>query len=131
MSNLLIFATIAISSALVFYTIGVWSERKSKKLKTWHVVMFWLGLAFDTTGTLIMERLSNSNPANIPLVFSSIHGITGVLAIGLMVFHASWATLVLVKKDDSKKQNFHRLSIIVWMIWLIPYLIGMIIGMSN
>lgn len=131
MSSLLIFATIAISSALVFYTIGVWSERKSKILKTWHVAMFWFGLAFDTTGTLIMERISNSNPASISLVFSSIHGITGVLAIALMVFHASWATLVLAKKDYSKKQTFHRLSIIVWMIWLIPYLIGMIIGMFN
>jgi len=131
MSSLLTFATIAISLALVFYTIGVWSERKSKILKAWHVAMFWFGLAFDTTGTLIMERISNSNPASISVAFSSIHGITGVLAIGLMIFHALWATLVLVKNDDSKKQTFHRLSIIVWLIWLIPYLMGMLIGMLH
>jgi len=131
MSSLLIFATIAISLALVFYTIGVWSERKSKRLKAWHVVMFWFGLAFDTTGTLIMERISNSDSESISVVFSSIHGITGVLAIALMIFHAAWATFVLVKKDDSKKQTFHRLSIIVWLIWLIPYLMGMLIGMLH
>lgn len=131
MNRLLIFAITAISLALIFYTIGVWSERKANNLKKWHVATFWLGLTFDTTGTLIMERISHSNPANISAAFSSIHGVTGVLAIALMVFHAVWATLVLVKDDASKKQTFHKFSLFVWMIWLVPYLLGMVIGMTN
>ncbi|HVI40819.1 MAG TPA: HsmA family protein [Anaerovoracaceae bacterium] len=60
MSKILIFAIIAISFALVFYTIGVWSERKARELKNWHVITFWLGLVFDITGTLTMERIANS-----------------------------------------------------------------------
>ncbi|MGI6727987.1 MAG: HsmA family protein [Anaerovoracaceae bacterium] len=129
MDAILIFATIAITLALVFYTLGVWGERKANTLKKWHVVTFWLGLVCDTVGTLTMSRIAKSGVESISVISSTIHGITGVLAISLMVFHAIWATMVLVKNDEAKKQTFHRLSVAVWTIWLIPYFIGMIIGM--
>ena len=58
MSGLLICAIVAISLALVFYTIGVWSEHKEKVLKKLHVLFFGLGLAFDTTGTSIMSVIA-------------------------------------------------------------------------
>lgn len=131
MNKLLIFATATISMALVFYTIGVWSERKANILKKWHVVTFWMGLIFDTTGTLTMERIARSGTEVISPVTASVHGITGVMAIALMIFHAIWATLVLIRNEEKKKETFHRLSIVVWSIWLIPYFIGMIIGMMK
>lgn len=131
MSNLLIFATTAISLALVFYTIGVWSERKANTLKKWHVITFWLGLVFDTTGTLTMERIAKSGMQSITAVSATIHGITGIMAIALMIFHAVWATIVLVKNDTEKKQIFHKFSLFVWIIWLIPYFVGMFIGMHK
>jgi uncharacterized repeat protein (TIGR03987 family) len=49
---------IIISLALVFYSIGVWSERISTQLKTWHLVFFWLGLICDTWGTGLMHRFN-------------------------------------------------------------------------
>lgn len=128
MSKILVFATTSISLALVFYTFGVWGERKANTLKKWHVATFWLGLICDTTGTLTMERIAESGAVSISTLSSTIHGITGVLAIALMCFHAIWATAVLVKNDDIKKQIFHRFSMTVWLIWLIPYFMGMIIG---
>ena len=36
----LIAAICVISSALVFYTIGVWGERIQRKLKFWHIIFF-------------------------------------------------------------------------------------------
>ena len=60
-----------------------------------------------------------------------LHGITGALAIVLMLFHALWATLVLVKKDEKKQESFHKFSIFVWLVWLVPYILGMIIGMGH
>jgi uncharacterized repeat protein (TIGR03987 family) len=130
-STILVFATTTITLALVFYTFGVWGERKANTLKKWHVATFWMGLVCDTTGTLTMERIAKSGVVSISTIASTIHGITGILAIALMVFHAIWATTVLVKSDDEKKQNFHRFSVIVWTIWLIPYFIGMFIGMMQ
>ena len=37
-------ASIIITSALVFYSIGVWSERFQGRLKPWHLGFFVLGL---------------------------------------------------------------------------------------
>ena len=44
MSTKLIMAIITITLALVFYTIGVFSERKSGILKKPHLIIFWMGL---------------------------------------------------------------------------------------
>ena len=59
----LIMAIITITLALVFYTIGVFSERKAHILK--------------------------------------------------------------------KQESFHKFSIFVWLVWLVPYILGMIIGMGH
>jgi len=131
MDHLLVFATTTISLALLFYTLGVWAERKSNTLKKWHVLTFWAGLACDTTGTLLMERISRSGTAQISDISAAIHGVTGVAAIVLMIFHALWATAVLFKGDETKKRVFHRFSLIVWLIWLVPYFVGMWIGING
>ncbi len=132
MDSKLIFAIITITLALVFYTIGVFGERRSKTLNKNYVILFWLGLIFDTTGTLTMSRIANSGVANaVATTNQTIHGITGLLAIVLMIFHAFWATWVLYKNDEKKKETFHKFSIVVWLIWLIPYFVGMFIGMAG
>lgn len=122
----LIFAIVTITLALVFYTIGVFGERKAGTLQKKHVIIFWLGLVCDTLGTLTMGVIAKAST----VAASPIHGITGFIAIVLMLFHAGWATWVLYKNDTAKKQSFHKFSIIVWAIWLIPYFIGMYIGMK-
>ncbi|WP_312430517.1 HsmA family protein [Lacrimispora sp.] len=122
---MLVYAVVSITLALVFYTIGVWSERIQGQLKKWHLVIFWLGLIFDTIGTLLMDKLA-SNGFQL-----NFHGVTGLLAILLMVFHAVWATIVVVRDNKEARADFHKLSIIVWIIWLIPYVSGAALGMAR
>ena len=55
-----------------------------------------------------------------------IHGLTGLLAILLMLVHAVWATVVLIRKNEKLISSFHKFSILVWLIWLIPYLSPML-----
>lgn len=130
MDTKLIIAIVFITSALILYTIGVFGERKSNTLKKNHVLIFWAGLVCDTLGTLTMGQIAKSSAGIVTSSFSqSLHGITGFLAIVLMLFHAVWATLVLYKGDEEKKKFFHKFSIVVWTIWLVPYFIGMFIGM--
>jgi len=119
------YAVISINLALIFYTIGVWSEKKQGELKKWHLVIFWLGLIFDTLGTTLMGKIAKGS---FELNF---HGITGLLAIVLMLFHAIWATIVLSKNNEKVKANFHKFSIAVWLIWLIPFISGAIFGMAK
>ncbi len=107
-------ATIIITAALVFYTVGVWSERFSGRLKPIHLVFFVLGLIFDTWGTGMMFKFAGG-------MMFDVHGISGLIAILLMFIHAVWALVVLIKKEEKAIQNFHKFSIFVWIIWLIPY----------
>ena len=125
MSQLLMKAVIAITLALIFYTIGVWSEHRAKVLKPLHLAFFWLGLCMDTAGTMMMSKLADGAADGL----MGVHGITGLIAIILMMIHAVWATVVLVRKDEKAMHTFHRISIAVWVIWLVPFIIGMIMGM--
>ena len=122
MTSGLVISTILITLALVFYSVGVWSERIAGRLKGWHLIFFWVGLVFDTTGTGIMFEMAGR-------IGADIHSITGVLAILLMLVHAIWATIVLVRKDEKAISNFHHFSIFVWALWLIPYFTGFFASM--
>jgi len=33
--------------------------------------------------------------------------------------------------SEEARQGFHRYSLVVWLIWLIPYISGMYLGMSD
>jgi len=126
MSAILIFSTVTITLALLFYSVGVWAERFSKYLKSWHVVTFWIGFTFDVCGTLAMHYISDN-----PFDLTNMHTLTGQIALWLMLAHATWATSVVRKNKTSLRQNFHRYSLIVWLIWLIPYIGRMILGMAK
>lgn len=126
MAPLLILSTILITLALVFYSLGIWAERIARYLKPWHVVTFWIGFIFDLSGTWCMHLLSKG-----PFEILSPHTLTGQIAIWLMLAHASWATYVTIKGNEKLRVGFHRYSIIVWIIWLVPYFSGMILGMSK
>lgn len=70
------------------------AERIAGRLKAWHLIFFWLGLVCDTIGTAMMLADGRG------LTFG-VHGVTGVTAILLMVVHAIWATVVLIRKDEA------------------------------
>lgn len=127
MNSLIMPASTAITLALVFYTIGVFGERRAGTLKKSHLVLFWLGLICDTTGTAIMTTIARTSTT----ATSPLHAITGLLAIILMLFHALWATFVTVRGSEQSRQGFHKLSICVWLIWLIPYCAGLFIGIPR
>ncbi len=126
MTPLFIASTTLITLALVFYSLGVWSERLARYLKPWHVTAFWTGLAFDVSGTLAMHRLAEGR-----FDLRDPHTLTGQIALWLMLAHAIWATWVTRRGTEDARIGFHRYSIIVWVIWLVPYIGGMIIGMRS
>lgn len=131
MPKLLIPAIILITGALIFYTIGVWGENRSKTLKKKHVIIFWLGLVCDTLGTFTMSRIAAAGTdKTITSGQLAIHQATGMLAVVLMLIHAVWATYVIANGSERSKAIFHKFSMVVWLIWLVPYFIGMYIGMG-
>ena len=124
MTPIVLYSTIFITAALILYSIGVWSERIAGRLKAWHLIFFWLGLAADTIGTGMMIDM-------VGQLTLDLHTVTGFIAILLMLIHAIWATVVLWRKDERMITQFHRFSVAVWLIWLIPYISGVIMGMGQ
>ena len=72
-----------INLAMVLYTVGVWAEKIQKRLRVWHLVVFWAGLICDATGTAAMGEMAGS------MFQFNFHGITGMAAILLMLFHST------------------------------------------
>ena len=56
--------------------------------------------------------------------------ISGLVAILLMLVHATWATVVLLRRDEAWIVKFHRFSLFVWLVWLVPYFSPMVLGMT-
>ena len=126
MSSSVIISFSLITAALLFYSLGVWAERLARYLKPWHVVSFWIGFTFDVSGTWAMHLIAKG-----PFNLSEPHTLTGQIALWLMLLHAIWATYVVKKGNEKILTNFHRFSIFVWLVWLIPYLGGMFLGMNK
>jgi uncharacterized repeat protein (TIGR03987 family) len=114
-------AVLLMIAALSLYSIGVWATFLAKRLRPWHAVFFWLGFLADTAGTDLMRRLAGG-------LHWSLHTATGVVALLLMLVHAAWATSVLVRREETALKSFHRISITVWTLWLIPFVTGLLLG---
>jgi len=125
MSSLTLAASVLITLALVFYSLGVWAERFARYLKGWHLAAFWTGFLFDVSGTTAMEFLEPGHN------WVSAHTITGQIALWLMLVHAVWATRVVRRNDEEARLHFHRFSLVVWAIWLVPYFGGVYLGMTR
>lgn len=122
-------AIILITSALVFYSIGVWSEHRQRVLKWWHAGFFASGLICDASGTYLMTQLAASSevrPGGIGAGLNAVMAVTGAAALLLMLIHLSWAIIVLLRNRDVEKKRFHQYSLLVWAIWLVPYFTGAI-----
>lgn len=124
-TEFLIAAIVIISMALIFYSVGVWSERIQGGLRGWHVIAFGLGLLCDFVGTAFMAELVRLTGQD-----NRLHAVLGSIAVFLMAIHAVWAYWTFRKGSEKAKRSFSRFSIIVWFIWLIPYFIGVYLGMT-
>ena len=123
---MLVSAIVLITSALGFYTAGVWAEHRAEVLSVRHALLFAAGLTFDSSGTYVMSRIAEADPTTTAGAMNAIMMLTGGLALVLMAAHLAWAVVVLVRNRLSEKIVFHRFSLVVWAIWLVPYVTGVI-----
>lgn len=67
-----------------------------------------------------------ASPTGLGGVLYSLMAVTGALALILMALHLAWAIVVLVRDREGERKVFHRFSVVVWAIWLVPYFTGML-----
>ena len=130
---MLVPAIVIITLALVLYTVGVWGERIQGILKWWQTVFFGLGLTADATGTFLMTRIADNrrDQGSSAGGLSTLMAVSGTIALLLMAVHLIWAVVVLIRNRDHEKVTFHRFSVGVWAIWLIPYVAGAVTAMAG
>ncbi len=121
---MIVYAVVLITAALVFYSAGVWGERIQRVLRWWHVGFFVAGLSCDLAGTVAMSRITGFRSGSPALI--AVMETSGLVALILMAIHLVWAVVVLLRGSATAKRTFHRFSLLVWGIWLIPYLTGAI-----
>ena len=126
---MLVPAIASITLALVFYSIGVWWEHRETILRWRHSAFFALGFACDVLGTSLMASIAQNSSTISGGFLATLHGVSGAAAILLMFVHLLWAIAVLIRNRDNAKAVFHRFSVAVWCVWLIPYVLGMAMGM--
>lgn len=114
-------AVLLIFAAFAAYSVGVWAVVLGRHLRPWHAGLFWTGFLLDSAGTELMRRLAGG-------LQWSLHTATGAAALLLMLGHALWATAVLLRRDERALRGFHRISLTVWGIWLIPFVTGLMLG---
>lgn len=125
MTTQLLFAIIAMTTALISYSIGVWGEKRAGTIKSFHLGAFWFGLLCDTTGTEMMRRIAAEGSMGGGF---NLHAALGALALVLMAIHAIWATVTYLRQNPAQLQTFHRFSLAVWGLWLIPFVSGLILA---
>lgn len=75
-----------------------------------------------------MSRIAEAGTyetTGVAAVLSDLMAVTGAAALALMAVHLGWAVLVLVRDNTRAAAVFHRFSLGVWAIWLVPYFTGM------
>ncbi len=124
MPPLVLVSIISMLLALILYSVGIWTVFLRKRIVAENLYEFVSGLFLDTTGTICMVFLAGELSENL-------HSLTGFMALGLMAINVIWAGVVLYQKRDSWFKVYRKFSLIIWIIWLIPFFSGMFLGMHK
>ena len=113
-------AVVLMVVALGLYSVGVWHSFVTRRLRPWHLGFFWGGFLADSAGTELMRRLAGGFHWNL-------HTATGAAALLLMLAHALLASGVLLRGNERTLRPFPRVSVAVWVLWLIPFTTGFLL----
>ncbi len=121
MPTLLLYGVYLFTVALVFYSISVWANWFAKRLKLWHIYVFLIGLFTDFLATILTY-------ISLGGLVITLHSVLGFISIFLMFFHVIWAIIVFGRGNEKELTGFHKLSLLVWSIWMASYLTGAYLG---
>ena len=112
--------------ALIFYTWAVFSARK-RGLHRKHLILFGVGLFSDYLGTHLMLLYGLSTG-----VVPEWHIMIGIVSLTGMAFHFILASVAaMAVKAEAVNRLFHRVSLSIYVGWLIAFITGSIAGICG
>ena len=124
MRPIILVSVISITTALIVYSIAVWSNWRAKLLTTTQVILLWIGLAADALATQMMGL-------SVEETTWDFHTISGYVGLGLMATLAVVGSWAKIKDRADILTSFHKYAVPVWVIWAISYATGVVIGVQQ
>lgn len=124
MDPILIAGTAIVNLALIFYTLFIFSERKTKRAGNKVLIFLTLGVIFDITATICMVIGSSKSPF-------TLHGILGYSSLLGMVTDAffTWRSRYKYGKDSPLSESLHKYTLISYCWWILAYITGFLLVM--
>ena len=115
---------LALLVALVCYSIGVWGAFRKKAVARKHLVLLWVGFAFDVLATAMMAMQIGGldlRPGG-PL----LHTVLALVAMFGMAAAAGVGTYAIANRQEALSASVTRWVLAPWVIWVGVFVWGMI-----
>ena len=124
MKHLVVETAITLAMTFIGFTAGVWLVNKTKKLKPFHVILFWIAFCCACAGAGLLEiTVGGGND-----IAENVRGISEIISLVIMFIYSIWATALTIIPDEKSRRIFVRDSRLVWKIWLVPFVLQIILG---
>jgi uncharacterized repeat protein (TIGR03987 family) len=119
MKTILMIGVIIVILALIFYSLGIFTEQRHKRIDKRVLSFLSLGLIFDISATACMIIGST----NSPFTFHGFIGYTGLLAMSIETF---LAYQFYTKHGPNAKVSsaLHWYSRLSYLLWVIVFITG-------
>lgn len=107
-------AAIPVTTAVVLYSIAVWAERITGTVKRWHFALLVAAAFFQTVATGVLYK-------SVAGFSIGLGGVAMMAALIMVIMHARWALVTMLRKDAKTSTQFNRFSVLVWAAWLVLF----------
>jgi hypothetical protein len=109
--------------ALIFYTLFIRQEVRSRKVSNHLLLFLYLGITFDITATVFMILGSLNSPF-------TLHGFIGYSALAVMLIDTllMWRLRHRLGENAAIPANLHRYSMFAYAWWVVAFVSGGIIA---
>ncbi|MCK9206105.1 MAG: hypothetical protein M0P66_03250 [Salinivirgaceae bacterium] len=119
MKTILIIGSIVVTSALIAYTIGIFTEQRIKRITPFVLFFLSLGLLLDSTATVCMIIGSS----NSPFTFHGFIGYSGLLAM-IIENYLAYKFYFANSSTTQVPKGLHLYSRFAFVFWVLVYITG-------
>lgn len=110
---------LAIILAFIVYTIATWAAFRSRTLKTWHLVLLWIGVVLDITATAMMA-------IQIGGIAHDLHTVLALVGMAGMIAAAAAGSWAYGTANEPVRASVARWVAAPWAIWALVFVWGMV-----
>ena len=118
MSLFILVAVIAVTIALILYSLTTWIELRSARVSRRSLAAVSAALTFDTVGTVLMT-------VNSPGFNLDFHTYIGFSALGVMIIKTGWFAVRYRRGSGTLSRGERAFVVAAWVLWVFVYFSGM------